>query len=175
MCVESMYLGCFRIDVLQSQWWCLDRFPIRPQVQVRFVIFFLIEQFSPWIDSSVAEFPYFLRSNTLFVFIHRPLSRCLSRSLNEMIFAREWLRRWFLPGRVPWDPLHRTPFGLLGPHPSPSCEIAGCVTRTSLSPRSARGDLVHSASHNFIRPDHGSPGTLWQMYPSANFKLVPAV
>lgn len=38
-----------------------------------------------------------------------------------------------------------------------------------------RGDLVHSASHNFIRPDHGSLGTLWQMYPSANFKLVPAV
>lgn len=35
-----------------------------------------------------------------------------------------------------------------------------------------RGDLVHSGSHNFIRPDHGPLGTLWQMYPSANFKLV---
>lgn len=27
-------------------------------------------------------------------------------------------------------------------------------------------------SHNFIQPDHGPHGNPWQMYPSANFKLV---
>lgn len=39
-------------------------------------------------------------------------------------------------------------------------DLAECVDfpLSSLSP--ARGDLVHSGSHNFIRPDHGPLGTL---------------
>lgn len=68
----------------------------------------------------------------------------------EMIFAGSCLQ-----GVPPSSPLlsdHSSSGGI----PSPCC------------------DLLHSSSHNFIRPDHGPRGTVWQMYPSANFKLVPA-
>lgn len=152
-------------------------FIISSQVWVHFVIYFLIEQFSTWIHSSTIRFRYFSKNQH----IEHPRSTCIvlaiislqqrddfcSGMATEMIFAGSSLER-VAP--------HWTPFGP-GLHPVPLhlANAAKCVTRTSLSSRSARGDLVHSASHNFIRPDHGSPGTLWQMYPSANFKLVPAV
>lgn len=99
-------------------------------------------------------------------FLRSRNDRCMLPSLfrfllgngQEMIFAGSGLRRCcagsvFLP--------------LVSPT---TAYILGLLCQ-----RAPLGDLEPSASHNFIWPDHGSPGTLWQMYLSTNFKLVPAM
>lgn len=85
---------------------------------------------------------------------------------------------WFLLGKWPRDDFCRVR------SPEMLCWICFSPTRFTyttasilglLCQRAPLGDLEPSASHNFIWPDHGSPGTLWQMYLSTNFKLVPAM
>lgn len=103
------------------------------------------------------------------------------RPWNEMIFAGEMATEMIFAGSCLQGTSHPLlcsipalwPFLFRGnPFPAATAFISSVLPPSF--PITPCCDLLHSSSHNFIRPDHGPRGTVWQMYPSANFKLVPA-